>query len=101
MLYALEEDSGEVRWCQNLTTLLGDQVSTFARATPVVVLDSPLLLVGLSGPPVILALDRLAGGFLIWRSVYLDIANLAIITMSGTVYEGYYLHIAFLLFIFN
>lgn len=58
----------------------------FSRATPVVAEDD-LLLVGMYGPPVVLAIRR-RNGRLVWMSDRLDEAAYSLITMSGTAYQG-------------
>ena len=88
MLYSLHENTGALRWMANLTHLMGADVEAPAvsRATPVVT-SGGLLLVGIYGPPVVLALDR-HNGTLVWRSQRLDHTLYAVITMSGTAYKG-------------
>ena len=88
MLYSLKEKTGAVRWIANLTHLMGAdvQVPAVSRTTPVVASGS-LLLVGIYGPPLVLALDR-RDGTLVWRSQRLDHTLHAVITMSGTAYKG-------------
>jgi hypothetical protein len=58
----------------------------FSRATPVVA-EGGLLLVGMYGPAVVLAIRR-RNGRLVWMSAPLDVAAHSVITMSGTAYQG-------------
>ncbi|MCO5552472.1 hypothetical protein L7F22_005984 [Adiantum nelumboides] len=82
MLYAVDERTGWLRWQFNLLAL----GSTGSRSTPVVWRE--LLLVGLLRPPMVVAINRFSAA-LVWRSPVLDPTPYSIITMSGTVHEGY------------
>ncbi|KAK6931195.1 Pyrrolo-quinoline quinone repeat, partial [Dillenia turbinata] len=92
VLYAVSALTGNLVWQQNLgeiTGLSGTGVSanvSVARATPTVA--GNLLIVGIYGPAVVIAMNRLNGN-LIWTT-QLDMRPLAIITASGTVYNGEY-----------
>ncbi|MCD7464396.1 hypothetical protein HAX54_052657 [Datura stramonium] len=88
-LYAVNAVTGGLIWQQNLTKLTGLPAPTgtsvnvtVSRATPVVAYD--LLLVGIYGPAVVIAVRRLTGT-LVW-STLLDPRPLALITQSGTTY---------------
>ncbi|KAJ7524117.1 hypothetical protein O6H91_18G078600 [Diphasiastrum complanatum] len=83
-LYALAEQTGAVVWKKNLTQLTGSAIAVKSRNTPAVA--GELLLLGLLNPATILAVRRLDGS-LVW-STQLDKHPNAIITMSGTVYNG-------------
>ncbi|XP_042490742.1 polyvinylalcohol dehydrogenase-like [Macadamia integrifolia] len=90
-IYALKESDGSVVWERNVgeltglngTGITGSSVS-FARATPTVTGD--LLIIGIYGPAVVIAVER-ATGDLVW-SIKLDSHPTGLITMSGTVYNG-------------
>ncbi len=58
----------------------------FSRTTPVITKD--LLLVPIYGPALMLAMDRNTGD-IVW-STLLDSHILAVLSMSGTVYERYW-----------
>ncbi|KAG5629595.1 hypothetical protein H5410_001312 [Solanum commersonii] len=90
-LYAVNALTGGLIWQQNLTRLTGlplppARTVIVSRATPVVAND--LLLVGIYGPAVVIAMRRLTGA-LVW-STRLDPRPLALITQSGTVHLGGY-----------
>ncbi|KAK4736942.1 hypothetical protein R3W88_000639 [Solanum pinnatisectum] len=90
-LYAVNALTGGLIWQQNLTRLTGlppvrSVNVTVSRATPVVAND--LLLVGIYGPAVVIAVRRLTGA-LVW-STLLDPRPLALITQSGAVLLGGY-----------
>ncbi|XP_059278301.1 uncharacterized protein LOC132032655 [Lycium ferocissimum] len=91
-LYAVNAINGGLIWQQNLTRLTGlpppgrAMNLTVSRATPVV--GDDLLLVGIYGPAVVIAVRRLTGS-LVW-STLLDPRPLALITQSGTVHLGGY-----------
>ncbi|XP_006363936.1 polyvinylalcohol dehydrogenase-like [Solanum tuberosum] len=92
-LYAVNALTGGLIWQQNLTRLTGLPIPPgrtvnliVSRATPVVADD--LLLVGIYGPAVVIAVRRLTGE-LVW-STQLDSRPLALITQSGTVHLGGY-----------
>ena len=88
-LYAVNAFTGDLIWKQNLTQLTGLTGTgvivnvTVARATPVVARD--LLIVGIYGPAVCIAVSRLTGK-LVW-STTIDPRPLALITASGTIYS--------------
>lgn len=89
-LYAVNAINGRLIWQQNLTRLTGLPPTgttvnvTVSRATPVVADD--LLLLGIYGPAVVIAVKR-TNGALVWSKL-LDPRPLALITQSGTVYLG-------------
>ncbi|KAK4380459.1 hypothetical protein RND71_002321 [Anisodus tanguticus] len=89
-LYAVNARNGGLIWQQNLTRLTGLPLTgryvnvTVSRSTPVVADD--LLLVGIYGPAVVVAVRRLTGA-LVWKT-QLDPRPLALITQSGTVHLG-------------
>lgn len=97
-LYAVEEATGHLVWQKNVTQLtLGilsfvkTNISIYipqvmiSRSTPSVAGD--LLLVGLYGPAAVIAVNRSTGA-LIWAK-QLSSHPYAVITMSGTAFEGY------------
>ncbi|KAL3697167.1 hypothetical protein R1sor_011243 [Riccia sorocarpa] len=89
-LYAVKQNTGELVWKKNLTALaaasLGSGNKTLlSRSTPTI--DGDQLLVGIFGPCAVLALNR-SDGALLWSKV-LDPHPYGVVTMSGTVYEGY------------
>lgn len=83
-LYALDANTGRVVWQRNLSSL---EAGALARATPVIAGD--VLLVNLLYPPIVMALNRSTGDR-IWATPRLDANPVAIITMSGTVHDGFY-----------
>ncbi|KVH96141.1 Pyrrolo-quinoline quinone beta-propeller repeat-containing protein [Cynara cardunculus var. scolymus] len=89
-LYAVNAFNGALIWKRNLTQLTGlPGTGTYmnvsvSRATPVVASD--LLLIGIYGPAVVIAVTR-ASGNLLW-STTIDPRPLALITASGTVYSS-------------
>ncbi|KAJ0100179.1 hypothetical protein Patl1_22148 [Pistacia atlantica] len=91
-IYAVKADDGALVWKKHLQTLTGfnntgfilNVDSTVSRSTPTVAGD--LLLVGIYGPAVVIALKRL-NGQLVW-STRLDYNGRSFITMSGTYYKG-------------
>ncbi|KAK2636264.1 hypothetical protein Ddye_031056 [Dipteronia dyeriana] len=91
-LYAVNAITGALIWKQNLGDLTGltgtgivaNVNVTVSRSTPTV--DGNLLIVGIYGPAVVIAVDRLDGR-LVW-SRQLDPRPRALITMSGTIYLG-------------
>nr|GEY81516.1 PQQ-dependent membrane bound dehydrogenase, glucose/quinate/shikimate-related [Tanacetum cinerariifolium] len=96
-LYAVNAFTGDLIWKQNLTQLTGLTGTgvyvnvTVVRATPVVARD--LLIVGIYGPAVCIAVSRLTGQ-LVW-STTIDPRPLALITASGTVYSrGFYVGVS-------
>lgn len=88
-LYAVDAKSGSLVWRKNLGELTGLNAAGFVAnvnvtvswSTPTVV--GRLLIVGIYGPAVVIAVDR-ATGDLVWLT-RLDPHDAAIITMSGTV----------------
>ncbi|KAK1552446.1 hypothetical protein Q3G72_017148 [Acer saccharum] len=91
-LYAVNAINGALIWKQNLSDLTGLTSTgivanvnvTVSRSTPTV--DGNLLIVGIYGPAVVIAVNRL-NGRLVW-SRQLDPCPRALITMSGTIYLG-------------
>ncbi|CAJ2668947.1 unnamed protein product [Trifolium pratense] len=93
-IYAINQIDGSLVWKQNLGELTGlnstgfiiNANGTIARATPTVADD--LLIVGIYGPAVVIGLKRI-NGELVWLT-HLDNHPAAIVTMSGTYYNGSY-----------
>ncbi|KAG0602363.1 hypothetical protein M758_10G009800 [Ceratodon purpureus] len=99
-LYAVSATTGKLVWEKNLTQLTAGipeidgkdfvaklfNLSLYSRSTPVVV--GGLLLIGLSSPGVVIAVKK-SSGTLVWSSL-LDAHPYAIVTMSGTAFEGHY-----------
>ncbi|KAA8530352.1 hypothetical protein F0562_005061 [Nyssa sinensis] len=91
-IYAVKESDGKLVWNKNLqkltglnaTGLLVNVNTTVSRSTPTIAGD--LLIIGIYGPAVVIAVKR-ATGKLVW-STQLDSHAAAVITMSGTFYEG-------------
>lgn len=91
-IYAVNEADGSLVWKQNLHELTGLNATGFvinvnwtvSRSTPTVAGD--WLIVGIYGPAVIIGLNR-TNGELVWFT-YLDHHPAALITMSGTYYNG-------------
>ncbi|KAK2983148.1 hypothetical protein RJ640_007824 [Escallonia rubra] len=89
-LYAVNAFNGALIWKQNLSALTGLPAAgnfvnvTVARATPTVAGD--LLIVGIYGPAVVIAVTRSTGN-LVWTT-QLEARNITVITASGTVYKG-------------
>lgn len=91
-IYAVKEADGSLVWMQNLEKLTGLNATGFilnanwtvSRSTPTIAGD--LLIIGIYGPAVVIALKRTTGE-LVWLT-YLDYYPAAIITMSGTYYNG-------------
>lgn len=89
-LYAVDAFNGALIWKQNIGELTGlpatrqNVNASVSRATPTVA--GNLLLVGIYGPAVVIALDR-STGQLVW-STTIDPRPLIVITSSGTVYMG-------------
>ncbi|KDP21213.1 hypothetical protein JCGZ_21684 [Jatropha curcas] len=89
-LYAVDAFNGGLIWKQNLsqlTRLNGTGITvnvTVSRATPTIANNQ--LIVGIYGPAVVIAVDRL-NGRLVWFTE-LDSRPRAIITQSGTFYRG-------------
>ncbi|KAM0058795.1 putative alcohol dehydrogenase (cytochrome c) [Helianthus debilis subsp. tardiflorus] len=88
-MYAVNAFTGDLIWQQNigqLTGLPGTGVSvnvSVSRTTPVVTRN--LLIVGIYGPAIVIAVDRISGR-LVWLTT-IDPRPLALITASGTVYS--------------
>ena len=96
-IYAVKEADGSLIWMKNLLMLTGlnatDGVvpnvnSTVSRSTPTVAGD--LLIFGTYSPAAIIAL-KIKTGELVWK-ITLDDHPEALITMSGTYYNGSVLH---------
>ncbi|RDX68420.1 Polyvinylalcohol dehydrogenase, partial [Mucuna pruriens] len=93
-IYAVKEADGSLVWKQNLQNLTGLNATGFvlnvnwtvSRSTPTVAGD--LLIVGIYGPAVVIAVKRTSGE-LVWKTT-LDYHPAALITMSGTYYNGSY-----------
>ncbi|OMO55238.1 Quinonprotein alcohol dehydrogenase-like-superfamily [Corchorus olitorius] len=93
-IYAVKASDGSLIWQKNLHDLTGLNGTGFlfnvnwtvARATPTIADD--LLIIGISGPAIVIAVERLTGE-LVW-STQLDNHAAAVITMSGTYYKGYF-----------
>ena len=83
-VYAVWEEDGSILWRKNLTQELHSKTFVTSRNTPVV--HEEYLFVGIYGPGVQVALDRGTGN-LLW-STLLDPHPYAVITCSGTVFEG-------------
>lgn len=89
-LYALNAFNGDLVWKQHLGQLTGlpatrtNVNASVARATPTVAGD--LLIAGIYGPAVVIAVKRLTGQ-LVW-STTLDSRPLTLMTSSGTVHMG-------------
>lgn len=83
--------NGALIWKQNLGEITGLTSTgvtvnvTVSRTTPAIAGD--LLIVGISGPGVVIAMAR-SNGRLVWLT-QIDPRPLVIITCSGTVYLGY------------
>jgi len=92
-IFAVRTRDGSLVWKQNLQNLTGLSATglvagvnwTVARATPTIAEDD-LLVVGIYGPAVVIAVKR-STGELIWKTC-LDSHNSSVITMSGTYYKG-------------
>ncbi|KAL2644016.1 hypothetical protein R1flu_011603 [Riccia fluitans] len=89
-LFAVVEKTRALVWKRNMTALAATSLGTgnrtlFSRATPTI--DGDRLLVSISGPCAVVALNRFTGD-LLWGTV-LDPHPYAITTMSGTAFEGY------------
>ncbi|KAG4148768.1 hypothetical protein ERO13_D05G304100v2 [Gossypium hirsutum] len=91
-LYAVNAFNGALIWRQNLSELTGQSGTgvvvnvTVSRSTPTV--DGDLLIVGIYGPAIVIAVAR-SNGRLVW-STTLDPRPRVLITGSGTVYMGAY-----------
>lgn len=93
--YAVTAASGSLVWMRNLTELTGilygdnqrGENTTLSRSTPTIAgQENDILIIGLYGPAVVIAIKR-SNGDLLWQK-QLDFATAAVITMSGTYYEG-------------
>lgn len=90
----MREIDGTLVWKKNLTKLTGlDSIGfianvnwTVARATPTIAVDEDLVIVGIYGPAVVIAVNRSTGN-LIWQT-RLDSNDAGVVTMSGTYYKG-------------
>ncbi|XP_058739249.1 uncharacterized protein LOC131611167 [Vicia villosa] len=93
-LYAIKQNDGSLVWKKNLGILTGLNGTglvinvnwTVARSTPTVARD--LLIVGIYGPAVVIGLNR-SNGELVWLTK-LENHSKAVVTMSGTYYNGSY-----------
>jgi outer membrane protein assembly factor BamB len=93
-IFAVKEFDGSLVWKKNLTKLTGLKATGFvananwtvARATPTIAYDEDLVIVGIYGPAVVVALNR-SNGELIWQT-RLDGNDAGVVTMSGTYYRG-------------
>ncbi|KAJ7540987.1 hypothetical protein O6H91_10G039700 [Diphasiastrum complanatum] len=82
-LFAVNATTGSLVWLKNLSTLTGIPLA-LSRSTPSI--TRKLLLVGLRGPAMVIAVRR-SDGKLMWKTL-LDKHPEGIITMSGTPHEG-------------
>ncbi|KAL2330012.1 hypothetical protein Fmac_017593 [Flemingia macrophylla] len=95
-IYAVKETDGSLVWKQNLENLIDLNTNasgvllnvnwTVSRSTPTIVGD--LVIVGICGPAVVIGLKRTSGE-LVWNTT-MDHHPAAVITMSGTYYNGSY-----------
>lgn len=93
-------------WKKNLQKLTGLKGTGFvsnvnwtvARATPTVAAGGDLLVVGIYGPAVVIAVKRSTGD-LAWKT-HLDSLDTSVVTMSGTYYKGLVITIFLALLIF-
>ncbi|KAH0973731.1 hypothetical protein GBA52_025887 [Prunus armeniaca] len=92
-IYAVKASNGSLVWQKNLHALTGLNASSFvgvnwtvSRSTPTIIGGHDLLIVGIYGPAIVIALER-STGKLIW-STMLDTHEAGLITMSGTYYKG-------------
>ncbi|KAF9626574.1 hypothetical protein IFM89_036089 [Coptis chinensis] len=92
-VYAVKAKDGSLVWKKNLTELTGLEPFvygtgfTVSRATPTIAGD--LLLIGIYGPSVVIAVKR-STGRLVWSN-RLDNHTASLITMSGTIFnKGFY-----------
>lgn len=93
-IYAVKEDDGSLVWQQNVGNLTGFNSTvtlpninwTLSRSTPTIIPDADLIIVGIYGPAVVMALRRSTGQLVWWTR--LDNHPVAFITMSGTYYNG-------------
>ncbi|KAK1562914.1 hypothetical protein Q3G72_018983 [Acer saccharum] len=102
-LYAVKASDGSLVWKKNMQKLTGfnntgfvlNVNSTVSRLTPTIAGD--LLLVGLFGPAIVIAVKR-SNGNLMW-STRLDDHARGFITMSGTYYKEFVLIFTLILFL--
>lgn len=93
-MYAVDAFTGRLIWQQNLGALTGLSGTgvvvnvTVSRSTPTIA--GNLLIVGIYGPALVIAVDR-SNGRLVW-STELDPRPRVLITMSGTVHLGLVVH---------
>ncbi|XP_028780532.1 uncharacterized protein LOC114736818 [Neltuma alba] len=91
-VYAVKEATGFLVWEQNVGNVTGFNATglsagaSFSRSTPTIVHDADLLITGVYGPAAVMALRR-STGELMWLT-RLDPHPAAVITMSGTYYNG-------------
>ncbi|KAI9120315.1 hypothetical protein K1719_007348 [Acacia pycnantha] len=93
-IYAVKEANGSLVWEQNVSNITGINGTgnstannwAFSRSTPTIVPDADLVIVGIYGPSVVMALRRTTGQ-LIWLT-RLNPHPAAVITMSGTYHNG-------------
>ncbi|XP_061367097.1 uncharacterized protein LOC133310218 [Gastrolobium bilobum] len=91
-IFAVRACDGSLVWKQNLHKLTGLNATGFvpgvnwtvARATPTIA--GELLIVGIYGPAVVIAVKRSTGD-LVWQTS-LDSHNSGVVTMSGTYHRG-------------
>ena len=101
-LYAVNAFSGALIWKQRLGELTGLTPTgvvvnvTVSRATPVIA--GHLLIVGIYGPAVVVAVNRFNAA-LVWSTV-LDLRPRSQITASGTPYLGLVIH-SFILMLYH
>ena len=93
-IYSVNACNGTLVWEKNLHELTGINATGFvptltyivSRSTPTIVGDQDLLIVGIYGPAVVIAVKR-STGELVW-STQLDNHAAGLIAMSGTYYKG-------------
>lgn len=93
-IYAVKASDGSLVWKKNLEALTGLTGTglvvganwTVSRSTPTVIRDHDVLIGGIYGPSVVIAVER-STGKLIW-STQLDSHAAGAITMSGTYHKG-------------
>ena len=93
-IYAVNACNGTLVWGKNLHELTGINATGFvptltyivSRSTPTIVGDQDLLIVGIYGPAIVIAVKR-STGELVW-STQLDNHAAGLIAMSGTYYKG-------------
>ena len=98
-IYSVNACNGTLVWEKNLHELTGINATGFvptltyivSRSTPTIVGDQDLLIVGIYGPAVVIAVKR-STGELVW-STQLDKHAAGLITMSGTYYKGLVNHL--------